>query len=137
LELKSDSFSYRTQLHSIPKLQHYPQRRLYFFNPLFGHSAFGSSLESDRELYSLGCSELRNNLGVKVHPLLGQYFPYPFNARKKFGLDDLTIVARSARQSSSHLAGVVPDLCFPLTVYGLSLCVRCPVRGFRSPPEAN
>jgi hypothetical protein len=24
LELKSDSFSYRTQLHSIPKLQHYP-----------------------------------------------------------------------------------------------------------------
>ena len=23
LELKSDSFSYRTQLHSIPKLQHY------------------------------------------------------------------------------------------------------------------
>ena len=28
LELKSDSFSYRTQLHSIPKLQHYPLIRV-------------------------------------------------------------------------------------------------------------
>jgi hypothetical protein len=28
LELKSDSFSYRTELHSIPKLQHYRQEHI-------------------------------------------------------------------------------------------------------------
>jgi hypothetical protein len=47
LELKSDSFSYRTQLHSIPKLQHFQNKTTL------------ARLEADREKLATLVAEIR------------------------------------------------------------------------------